>query len=337
MHIKLFDSCEGDAVLLTTQEKNILIDGGRISTYDEIKEEIKKMEKLDLVILTHYDDDHIYGLINLFRNSKELKKVEKIWANLEKQLRIESIYEVPGEKKGLTRSGVTACKLQKLIPDKIWHEEAIIEGMSLKLTETLIIDVLNPTKEIIENLSINFEEELKTKKLDREKLVQRSSKNDYKLEIGKLKNKKYNEDDSISNISSIVTLIKDDNKFYLFTGDCPTSHIEKGLRKLKYSEENKLKLELLKLPHHGSNRNFNPSLLDIIDCQNFLLLTDGSQHGHPTKETIVKILEKNKCKHTKFYTNYDSLNLMKQLDKRLFNNELENYSWENINVKEINL
>jgi beta-lactamase superfamily II metal-dependent hydrolase len=61
-----FKAGYGDSILVRTDKgTNILIDGGLVKSYKDIKKskKIDKLKKLDLVVLTHIDSDHINGLI----------------------------------------------------------------------------------------------------------------------------------------------------------------------------------------------------------------------------------------------------------------------------------
>lgn len=86
--IKSFPASYGESFLLTIkdveEEYNILIDCGFKQTYkDYIKKEITNIDVLDLVILTHIDDDHIGGAVGLF-SEKSLHnnlKINHIWFN----------------------------------------------------------------------------------------------------------------------------------------------------------------------------------------------------------------------------------------------------------------
>ena len=71
----------------------ILIDGGPYQTYEKhLKPTLQKLPKntkLDLVVLSHIDNDHIIGLVDLFgqindqreKGSKELVKISELWHN----------------------------------------------------------------------------------------------------------------------------------------------------------------------------------------------------------------------------------------------------------------
>ena len=75
-----FPAKSGDSILIKVNSSYILVDGGYVSTYKNyIQEEIiKKNLSLELVICTHYDQDHIGGLIPLVNNYASIKK---LWFN----------------------------------------------------------------------------------------------------------------------------------------------------------------------------------------------------------------------------------------------------------------
>jgi hypothetical protein len=52
----------------------------------------------------------------------------------------------------------------------------------------------------------------------------------------------------------------------------------------------RLRLDLMQVPHHGSRGNLSKELLELVDCQRFLMSTDGSSFGHPHDETIARVL-----------------------------------------------
>ena len=60
----------------------------------------------------------------------------------------------------------------------------------------------------------------------------------------------------------------------------------------KYSEENPLEVDYVKVAHHGSKNNISNKLLDIIRCSRYIISTNGGTGNayHPDRETIAKIL-----------------------------------------------
>ena len=65
-YVYFFDVGQGDSTLLITpNNKTILIDGGGSSTYDVGKNTLipylldRKIKKIDYVIISHFDQDHV--------------------------------------------------------------------------------------------------------------------------------------------------------------------------------------------------------------------------------------------------------------------------------------
>lgn len=72
MKIKAFHAGDGDCLLLsatnqrTGKDYNVLVDGGRKGQFREhARDEIYKLDQLDLVYVSHIDDDHISGTLVL--------------------------------------------------------------------------------------------------------------------------------------------------------------------------------------------------------------------------------------------------------------------------------
>lgn len=50
-------------------------------------------------------------------------------------------------------------------------------------------------------------------------------------------------------------------------------------------------VDLLKVAHHGSDHNLSNELLDLIDCDRYLISTSGARHDHPNEIAIARILK----------------------------------------------
>ena len=59
-----------------------------------------------------------------------------------------------------------------------------------------------------------------------------------------------------------------------------------------FSKDEPLKLDYVKVSHHGSRFNISNEMLDMIDCTAFLISTNGGKgvSCHPDRETIANIL-----------------------------------------------
>ena len=78
----------GDCILIKTYDTSenefvILVDGGTSQTYRySLKKELEKIKRINILILTHIDSDHISGLIAFLKSSVlDTIIIDEIWLN----------------------------------------------------------------------------------------------------------------------------------------------------------------------------------------------------------------------------------------------------------------
>lgn len=68
MEIRAFHVKEGDSVLISSGDSTILVDGGLSTPFrDHVIPELAGLDGLDLVLVSHIDNDHISGILDLIR------------------------------------------------------------------------------------------------------------------------------------------------------------------------------------------------------------------------------------------------------------------------------
>jgi hypothetical protein len=99
-------------------------------------------------------------------------------------------------------------------------------------------------------------------------------------------------DKSVPNLSSIVCLIEAKvgakTKSILLTGDARGDRIIAGLRqqgRLAPGASSKLHVDILKAPHHGSDRNVDPDFFKTLSADTYVFSGDG-KHGNPERDTV---------------------------------------------------
>lgn len=94
-------------------------------------------------------------------------------------------------------------------------------------------------------------------------------------------------DDSIPNLSSVVVLATLDNKAMLLTGDARGDLILDSLRdcKLLPKTGGTVHFDLLKMPHHGSDRNMTKGFLQAVTADHYVFSADG-KNGNPDVATF---------------------------------------------------
>ncbi len=131
----------------------------------------------------------------------------------------------------------------------------------------LTIHIVGPARSEIEALQRDFDKYLKKKNISPEALLAAYA------------------DKSIPNLSSIVCLVEYKDKRILLTGDARGDKILVGLEAAGLLENGKLLVDVLKVPHHGSDRNVDESFFSKIIADTYVFSADG-KHGNPDRTTI---------------------------------------------------
>lgn len=314
MIIKVLSAYHGDSILISfsyeKEVKHILIDGGPAFTYESIdkrtkhkisgdlKNKIQEIsnngEKIDLLIVTHVDCDHIDGILNWFEDEKfDENLIERVWFNSGDM--ISDFFNQPIIEENFitihpqitTQTGIPqGVRFEDIISKSSWGKKIIKSGDIFCLFG-MEFKILSPN---IENLK-----KLRTK-WEREKENNQTSKKmtDYGRTLTQLiSNDKFYPDKSIHNGSSIAFLLTWNKKNFLFLGDAFEKTIKESLEELGYTSENKCPVEIVKLSHHGSKANTSSKLLELIDCDTYIVSTNGDQHGLPDKTCLSRIIKLN--------------------------------------------
>jgi len=327
MKIKILKAGNGDSILLSfndgKENRNILIDGGVDETYysnstglyGELQNEIdlikKRNEHIDLLILTHIDNDHICGLLKWFElDDKAYELVKNVWFNSGKLI---ATYLNEPENEDLriglkifsnSQTGVNeAIDYEKYLIDKgIWDKKIIIQGQDIEQSGVQI-QILSPDETQLKRLLKEYKNVTgnpaytsgKEKDWDTniKDFINEERKNDFK----------FVQDNKIKNGSSISFILTLNNKSFLFLADSHPKGIVKQLKTLGYSKDTPLEVEVMKVSHHGSKKNTDKELLEIIKTENYIISTDSSGHNHPHKRTLARILNVNP--NAIFHFNYE--------------------------------
>lgn len=327
MKIKLLKAGNGDAILLSFNDgianRNILIDGGVEQTYysdatninGELYSEIDSIRKwnefIDILILTHIDNDHICGLLKWFElDDKAHEMVKKVWFNSGKLIAT-NLNEQENEdlRVGLKiflnpETGVhEAIEYENYLFEKgIWDKNIIIQGQEFEECGVKI-QILSPNEVQLKKLLKEF------KKVTGDPAYTAGREKDWGKNIQEFIDEenrpdfKFDQDNSVNNGSSISFILTLNEKRFLFLADSHPKDIVNLLETLGYSKDKPLEIEVMKVSHHGSKANTNKELLEIIKTDNYIISTDSSGHNHPNKRTLARILNVNP--NAIFHFNYE--------------------------------
>ncbi len=92
-------------------------------------------------------------------------------------------------------------------------------------------------------------------------------------------------DKSIPNLSSIVVLARFGMKSMLLTGDARGDYILESLKEAGLLKNDTMHVDVLKVPHHGSERNLEQSFFESVKADHYVFSADG-KFGNPDPPTF---------------------------------------------------
>ena len=327
---------KGDCLLLhygsKTEPGLALIDGGPSNVYQpHLKprlDQIRKARKLaasaplqvDFLMVSHIDDDHIKGILELTKELVEAAgppplKISGLWHN--------TFDDIIGNNPDRLKAAVTAAfgtaslsgdgeEIDGLNPDVAKIFASVGQGFRLRDDARALKLRVNPQfkgKLIIarkKGKQIDMGKGLKFKvigPMNDEVLALQQAHDDF-LE----KQQKASEsalaafaDKSVANLSSLVVLAEVGDRSILLTGDARGDKVLEGLELvglLTNDEKSTIHVDVLKCPHHGSNRNVEPIFFRRITADHYVFSGNG-EHGNPERETLEMLwAERGEAKYT---------------------------------------
>jgi beta-lactamase superfamily II metal-dependent hydrolase len=291
----------GDCILIRTfdtsqKEFIILIDGGPPQSYKEVlRDALAGIPAIDLLILTHIDSDHIGGFVKLLQSpSFKQLEVKRYWFNAKNLLNISV---------GTNISIGEAIAMEELIishgiPTDRYTDIVCVENDIYQLADGITANIISPDNDILNELFADWPE-LSKSILDNAEDELVSAGEGVRmpgLTLKQLAELPFAPDrkvkDDIFNASSIAFVLELPDCKLLLLGDARPEILVAALQSKGYTTSNKLKVDYVKVSHHGSRNNTSCELLDLIDCQHFIISTNGgaAQHRHPDRDVIARIV-----------------------------------------------
>ncbi len=333
----------GDALLLRFGEgrgRQILLDAGPTGIYPrsvqprllQLRAGLDPGEPLTIerVIVSHMDDDHIQGIIDLFAELQEDAdsqipspyRVAGLWLNafdLEAlgvaepaalTAAVASVSDGEVASVGPESEAVLASIPQaRTLSDaakvlKIAENADFASGLAMAtpagpvvvdLGDGLTLTVIGPHQERIDDLRKKWQAYLK----------EQARKDAKKEEIATAA---LSVDRSVYNLSSIIVLAERKGRTMLLTGDGLGADILEDLDAAGLLKDGSIHVDILKMPHHGSIRNVvkPPDLLERITADHYVFSANG-KFGNPDPPTIERLVEaRGVAEYAMHFTNPDA-------------------------------
>jgi hypothetical protein len=299
--IEMLPAREGDCLWITygdeTRKRHVLIDGGRKATGKEVRKKIAALppdeRRLELVVATHVDRDHIEGLLELAEARFDGVEIGDIWFN--GYTHLVNGFVPMGAAQG-ERFGDALME-----HDLPWNEAfqrkrvAVANGEPIQLPELpggLKLTLLSPTPEKLDEMRPVWEDEVRIAGmkagLPPEQAVPRGFTSMGTIDVDTLAASAFQDDHTEPNGTSIALLAEFAGKRILLSADAHGDVLTASIRTL--ADGGKLKLDAFKIAHHGSAHNLSREMLELIDCKRFLISTNGSYFNHPDTSAMSRIV-----------------------------------------------
>ena len=312
--LEALDAGKGDALLLhfgtLTSPELIVIDGGPGGIYRRVlKPRLEALRAsrvgderlaIRMVMVSHIDDDHINGILRMFSELDDLRADRKpqpynvltLWHN--------SFDDILGNEGDVLTANlqpaVAAAEAGEAMPaDLPIHRDAALilasvkqgrelraraRALSVRVNDgfddlvglpadasagvvsigtALSFTVISPSKTRVDELRDEWDEQIKRLGVARQAAFV---------------------DDSVFNLASIVTLASIGETTMLLTGDARGDDILEGLEAAGLLENGVCHVDLLKVPHHGSERNVTTDFFRQVTADHYVISANGT-HGNP--------------------------------------------------------
>jgi hypothetical protein len=334
---------KGDCLLLHFGSKDepglVIIDGGPSGVYaPHLKPRLEQIRAarglsreeplgVDLLMISHVDDDHIRGILDLTKDMLVEKaahrplplRVFDFWHNS-----FDSIIDnTPEELTAAFRSQFGAASTTGALPD-----DATIDADDEDLDEETIVASLKVLASIEQGFrlrgdaeSLEFPPNLE---FDGKLIMARQGGEALEIapglsftvagpmiaELEKL-HKKHQAwlkdlkekgkspraalaayvDRSVPNLSSLVVLAEAGDRRMLFTGDARGDKILEGLELVGVLRPGgRIHVDVLKVPHHGSANNLDDDFFERITADHYVFSGDG-EHGNPERDALQMLID----------------------------------------------
>jgi hypothetical protein len=326
LRIEMLPAEHGDAIWVeygsTTTPHRMLIDGGPINAYAAVHKRLaaatSERKDIDLFVITHIDTDHIDGAVLLLRD--ELLKIEfrDIWFNAWEQLAPEPL---PGDTYGPEQGEFVSALINlKQHPwNRAFNRRAAVIGDTdplpiVPLAGGAKLTLLSPGDRQLRRLRRNWSSVIAdagwTPGDAAASLKRLENRQEYRPELRRdtFAGEVFGTDNAVANGSTIAFILEFEGKRCLFAGDAFPDVLADGLSRYAALNgiEGRIALDALKVPHHGSAKNWSPELQSRLTAKNFLISTSGARFKHPDRETIDQILKDEPDPEVRLWFNYKS-------------------------------
>ncbi len=316
--IEMLPAGHGDALVVEYGTKadthRLLVDAGTLNTWPEVRARLLAMPDApyEAFVITHVDEDHIGGAVALLADRDLRSRVRSVWFN----------GYVHSKRGGNVLGPVDGERLTLLIREGgfTWNEpfpRRVSKGVGgpavvpsrgdlpgVELSGGATVHLLSPSGPKLKEMAEVWEKAVAEAGLVPGRGTDRAARkpprrtkpipeapptltHDDLVRMAEGSERDHSE----ANGSSIAFIVEHDGKRALLGADAHPDVLVPNLRRFAAAVgEERVRLDLFKLPHHGSRANVTTDLVEAVDARDYLVSSDGVNFGHPDDAALARII-----------------------------------------------
>jgi beta-lactamase superfamily II metal-dependent hydrolase len=296
----------GDSLLVSCpvgdRTWRLLVDTGPDECWPQLRARLEQIppdlhgkRHIDLAVISHIDHDHIGGASLLFSDTSLGLTFGDVWFNAPPRRAARGVAE------GQSLATLLGAADRRLPWNEAFGGKLVAtddEGAFVELPVPVglpRITILSPTPKRLSRLFKVWDlelERLRKKESDKARPVERAARGAGALDPVKLAAKKTSVDRAPANGSSIAFLLEHGGASVLLAADAFSTVLAPSLKALAKHRRQAggLKLDAIKLSHHGSRGNVTNDLLKAVQADHYIVSTNGAIFNHPDDEAIARVI-----------------------------------------------
>ena len=331
--VEMLPAGHGDALIVEygsgSKVHRLLIDCGTIFSYEDVRTRLlaRADDRYEAFVITHIDEDHIGGAVPLLDDRDLRDHIENVWFNGFVHSKKGGNVLGPIDGEALTKRICDGgYKWNKPFPGKV---SPVVGGPivvpskgdlpTFPLEGGATVYLLSPSGKKLKRMAEVWDQVVTAAGLvpgqgadhgnrppkPHEKDVKELPEILSKSELDALA-KPTPGDSSPANGSSIAFILEYDGARVLLGADAHSSTLVSSLRRFaQMVGEQTARIDMCKLPHHGSQANVTTRLIEAMDSSRYLVSTDGMTFGHPDDAALARVV-RTSASPAQFYCNYAS-------------------------------
>lgn len=277
--------------------RRLVVDGGTAAAGRRLLARLRALpptdRRIELLVVSHVDADHIGGVLQVLEAGVRGLEIGDVWFNGRRHL--------PGPRSPVEGEALTDVLDGGVAPRVPWN--AAVGGRALvvddpgkppvfELPGGLRLTLLSPTPEGLARLSPVWDRAVVEARRGMPSPVEsQPAVRGLRWTVAELAAAPSRPDRAPANGSSIALLAERDGRSVLLAADAHPDVLLGAITALASSRGlPRLSVDVVKLPHHGSEANVTAELLEALDCRRWVFSSNGAVFGHPDPPAVARVI-----------------------------------------------